>query len=150
MVSLAMILHDHGSLGKILARSCQDLGKHTHASWQACQDSCHWVSLRTKPERTFHLFHISVRAAMSGNSEVQVQEDHPHHRHLPHPDAVLPARVSPHSQDHAPRLSQGAVRTVLRLRLCMGLRGSNVPGPSESIGYFFKKFLLFPEFLTST
>ena len=42
MVSLAMILHDHGSLGKILARSCQDLGKHTHASWQACQDSCHW------------------------------------------------------------------------------------------------------------
>ena len=43
MVSLAMILHDHGSLGKILARSCQDLGKHTHASWQACQDSCHWV-----------------------------------------------------------------------------------------------------------
>ena len=42
MVSLAMILHDHGSLGKILARSCQDLGEHTHASWQACQDSCHW------------------------------------------------------------------------------------------------------------
>ena len=44
MVSLAMILHDHGSLGKILARSCQDLGKHTHASWQACQDSCHWAT----------------------------------------------------------------------------------------------------------
>ena len=47
MVSLAMILHDHGSLGKILARSCQDLGKHTHASWQACQDSCHWVEFQT-------------------------------------------------------------------------------------------------------
>ena len=46
MVSLAMILHDHRSLGKILARSCQDLGKHTHASWQACQDSCHWGSTK--------------------------------------------------------------------------------------------------------
>ena len=47
MVSLAMILHDHGSLGRILARSCQDLGKHTHASWQACQDSCHWDGIVT-------------------------------------------------------------------------------------------------------
>ena len=47
MVSLAMILHDHGSLCKILARSCQDLGKHTHASWQACQDSCHWDVINT-------------------------------------------------------------------------------------------------------
>ena len=50
MVSLAMILHDHGSLGKILARSCQDLGKHTHASWQACQDSCHWVVTDDPPK----------------------------------------------------------------------------------------------------
>ena len=53
MVSLAMILHDHGSLGKILARSCQDLGKHTHASWQACQDSCHWDVSKHDPKEKY-------------------------------------------------------------------------------------------------
>ena len=58
MVSLAMILHDHGSLGKILARSCQDLGKHTHASWQACQDSCHWDN--TTCGSTFKIYKVII------------------------------------------------------------------------------------------
>ena len=38
--SLAKIVH---GLGKIMPRSCQDLGKHIHVSWQAYHDSLHWV-----------------------------------------------------------------------------------------------------------
>ena len=39
---LAMIVHDHNGFGEILPRSCQHLGKHIHASWQAYHNPLHW------------------------------------------------------------------------------------------------------------
>ena len=65
---------------------------------------------------------------MSGDAAHAFQEDHADRGGEPPTDAVLPAGVYAHAREHAARLPQGALRTLLCLLLRLGLWWMYVPG----------------------
>lgn len=78
---------------------------------------------------------------MSGYHAFPLQEDHTRCGGVPHPDAVLPVGMLPDVGKHPSRLSKGTVRTVLRIRLCVGVWRGNLPGPGRD-GVFLDYGLL--------
>ena len=57
MVSLCTILHGHGILAKIMARSWQGYQGTCHGSWQGCHGFEHWEIWRQFCAATFCRFH---------------------------------------------------------------------------------------------